>query len=126
MGCEERKRWSAEKRLPRINDLCYDGRAENQYLMLEELLMKRLLVLLAVWLMLVQTAAAQTVTVDGYGVDENAARRDAARQAVEQVAGTYIASKTLVENYVTQLDEIYAQAQGFVTGMEVMSSGQEG
>ena len=88
--------------------------------------MKRLLVLLAVWLMLVQTVAAQTVTVDGYGVDENAARRDAARQAVEQVAGTYIASKTLVENYVTQLDEIYAQAQGFVTGMEVMSSGQEG
>ena len=88
--------------------------------------MKRLLILLAAWLMLVQTAAAQTVAVDGYGVDENAARRDAARQAVEQVAGTYIASKTLVENYAVQLDEIYSQAQGFVTGMKVMTSGQEG
>ena len=89
-------------------------------------MMKRLLVVFSVWLMLVQTAAAQSVTVDGYGVDENAARRDAARQAVEQVAGTYIASKTLVENYTTQLDEIYAQAQGFVTGMNIITSGQDG
>ncbi len=84
--------------------------------------MKKILVVLALCLMMVQTAMAQSVVVDGFGTDESAARKDAARMAVESVAGTYIASRTLTENYAVTLDEIYAQAQGFVTGMEVLAS----
>ena len=84
--------------------------------------MKKILAVLALCLMMVQTAMAQSVVVDGFGTDESAARKDAARMAVESVAGTYIASRTLTENYAVTLDEIYAQAQGFVTGMEVISS----
>ena len=86
--------------------------------------MKKMLVLFAMCLMMAQTAFAQAVVVDGFGVDENAASRDAARQAVESVTGTYIASRTLMENYAITLDEIYAQAQGFVTGIEVLASEQ--
>ena len=84
--------------------------------------MKKILVVLALCLMMAQTAMAQSVVVDGFGTDESAARKDAARMAVESVAGPYIASRTLTENYAVTLDEIYAQAQGFVTGMEVISS----
>ena len=84
--------------------------------------MKKILAVLALCLMMAQTAMAQSVVVDGFGTDESAARKDAARMAVESVAGTYIASRTLTENYAVTLDEIYAQAQGFVTGMEVISS----
>lgn len=84
--------------------------------------MKKILAVLALCLMMAQTAMAQSVVVDGFGTDESAARKDAARMAVESVAGSYIASRTLTENYAVTLDEIYAQAQGFVTGMEVISS----
>lgn len=75
-----------------------------------------------------QMASAQVIEVEGMGMDEDSARRDAVRSAVESVAGTYIASKTLVENFQVTLDEIYAQAQGFVTNVEVLSvtQGEDG
>ncbi len=75
-----------------------------------------------------QVASAQTVEVDGVGIDEDSARRDAVRNAVESVAGTYISSKTLVENFQVTLDEIYSQAQGFVTSVEILSvmQGEDG
>ena len=68
-----------------------------------------------------QVVSAQTIDVDGVGMDEDSARRDAVRNAVESIAGTFISSKTLVENYQVTLDEIYSQAQGFVTNVEILS-----
>lgn len=79
-------------------------------------------VLFACWL---GSAGAQSVVVDGVGADEAAAQRDAVRNAVEQAAGTYLSSRTLVADGQTQLDEIYAQSQGYVTHTETLSRAQE-
>lgn len=69
---------------------------------------------------------AQIVTVDGYGVDKNSAVRDAMRNAVEEVTGTYINSKTLVSNAEVKLDEILSSSQGFVTKIDVLETNQQG
>ena len=67
---------------------------------------------------------AQEVVVKGVGSDKNSALRDASRNAVEQVVGTYIDSKTLISKNVVALDEIYAKAQGFVRNVTVLDSKQ--
>ncbi len=67
-------------------------------------------------------AEEKAVTVTGEGVifhnDKAAAKDkavdDALRKAVEQVAGTYVQSSTLVENFITVEDKILARAKGFV------------
>ncbi len=69
---------------------------------------------------------AQIVTVDGVGTDKNSAVRDAMRNAVEEVTGTYINSKTLVSNAEVKLDEILTGSQGFVTKVDVLDSSQQG
>lgn len=71
-------------------------------------------------------ASAQIIIAEGTGINEEAARQDAVRNAVEEAAGTYIASKSLVENYQLKLDEIYSQSQGYVTNIEILSSYNEG
>ena len=68
-------------------------------------------------------AAAQSVVVDGYGTDERSALKDASRTAVEEVAGTFIDSRTLVENAAVKLDQIYAKSQGFITGTQILAKG---
>ena len=70
--------------------------------------------------MIVNTALAQEVTVDGVGVDKNSAIRDAMRNAVSMVIGTFIDSRTLVDQSMVALDEIYAKAQGFVKNVDVL------
>ena len=70
-------------------------------------------------------AAAQSVVVDGYGTDERSALKDASRTAVEEVAGTFIDSRTLVENAAVKLDQIYANSQGFIPRTQILAKGQE-
>ena len=72
------------------------------------------------------TAAAQSVVVDGYGTDERSALKDASRTAVEEVAGTFVDSRTLVEDAAVKLDQIYTKAQGFITSTEILEKKQEG
>ena len=79
-------------------------------------LIERGLLTVSALCLLSASAAAQSVVVDGVGADERAALIDASRAAVEQVAGTFIDSRTLVENAAVKLDQIYTKAQGFVTG----------
>ena len=67
---------------------------------------------------------AQEVTVTGVGVDKNSAVRDASRRAVEQVVGTFIDSRTLMENLVIQFDEVYKKSQGFVKNIKILSEKQ--
>ena len=81
---------------------------------------KRSLLTLSALYLLSAPAAAQSVVVDGGGADERAALIDASRAAVEQVAGTFIDSRTLVENAAVKIDQIYTKAQGFVTGTEIL------
>lgn len=68
--------------------------------------------------------SAQEVVVKGVGPDKNSALRDASRNAVEQVVGTYIDSKTLISKNVVALDEIYAKSQGFVRNVTLLESKQ--
>lgn len=89
-------------------------------------LMARGLLTLSALCLLSAPAAAQSVVVDGVGADERAALIDASRAAVEQVAGTFIDSRTLVENAAVKLDQIYTKAQGFVTGTEILAKEQQG
>ncbi len=82
---------------------------------------KRVLGIVASCLLFVNTALAQEVTVDGVGVDKDSAVRDAMRNAVENVIGTYIDSRTLVDKSVVALDEIYAKSQGFVKNINILN-----
>ena len=86
--------------------------------------MKKFLVVLALLLAMNVTASAQEVTVEGYGRDRSEAIANAERTAVEQVVGTFIDSQTLVEDAMAQLDEIYLHAQGYVSGVKILSEGQ--
>ena len=88
--------------------------------------MKKLLIALALCMAMVQTAFAQTVTVEGVGVDRDSAMRDAARMAVEQVAGMYLNSDTVVSNTSVELDEILTPAQGYVQNINVLSESMSG
>lgn len=67
------------------------------------------------------TALAQVTTVDGVGADKDSAVRDAMRNAVEQVVGTFVDSRTLVDKSAVALDEIYAKSQGFVKDVKIIS-----
>ena len=86
----------------------------------------RSLALTAALLLSAQLASAQVVQVEGYGQDRQSALRDAERAAVEQVAGTYIDSRTMTENYMVKFDEICAKAQGFVRNSRVLQEGLQG
>ena len=74
-------------------------------------LIERGLLTVSALCLLSASAAAQSVVVDGVGADERAALIDASRTAVEQVAGTFIDSRTLVENAAVKLDQIYILAK---------------
>ena len=88
--------------------------------------MKKILIALFLCMAIAQTALAQTVTVDGVGVDRDSAMRDAARTAVEQVAGMYINSNTVVSNTSVEMDEILSHAQGYVQNIQVISESMNG
>ena len=83
--------------------------------------MKKILIALCLCMAMAQSAFAQTVIVDGVGVDRDSAMRDAARTAVEQIAGMYINSNTVVKDTSVELDEILSHAQGYVQNIQVIS-----
>lgn len=87
---------------------------------------KRIIYLLGIsFALFIQNAMAQQVVVDGMGMDKESALRDASRNAVEQVVGTMVDSKTLVNNAVVALDTIYTKSQGFVTNQEILSQDEQ-
>ncbi len=65
--------------------------------------------------------AAQEVTVVGMGLDKNEALRDASRLAVEQVVGTYIDSRTLMQDLRIQLDEVFKKSQGYIKNIQILA-----
>lgn len=75
-------------------------------------------------LILVGSVEASSVRVRGTGVDKESAMKDAMRVAVEQVIGTYVDSKTLVEQSAVVEDTILTKAQGFVTDIQIISQGK--
>ena len=87
--------------------------------------MKKLIGLCLGLTLLSSTALAQVTTVDGVGTDKDSAVRDAMRNAVEQVIGTFIDSRTLVDKSVVALDEIYAKSQGYVRQIQILREGRD-
>lgn len=89
-------------------------------------MIQKLFFLLALLLLFANVALAQTVTVDGVGADKETALRDAMRNAVENVVGTMIDSRTLIDKNVVALDEIYTKSQGFVKDIKILQESQSG
>ena len=72
-------------------------------------------------MMCINTVYAEEVTVVGMGVDKDSAIRDATRNAVEQVIGTFVDSRTLIQQSVVALDDIYTKSQGYVKNIRVVN-----
>ena len=85
--------------------------------------MRKFFITLALFMLINISASAQEVTVDGTGRNRDEAIKNAERAAVEQVVGNFVDSQTLVENAMLKLDEIYTRAQGFVSGVKILSEG---
>ena len=83
--------------------------------------MRKFFIVLALILLINFSANAQEVTVEGFGTDRNEAIKNAERIAVEQVVGAFVDSQTLVEDAMVKLDEIYTHAQGYVSGVKILS-----
>lgn len=72
------------------------------------------------FLFMFSTAFAKDVTVTGNGLDRQSAIKDAERNAVEQAAGVFVDSRTLVDKSIVAFDEIMTKAHGFVTNINVL------
>ena len=83
--------------------------------------MKKFFTTLALILLINFSANAQEITVDGIGRNRDEAVANAERTAVEQVVGAFVNSETLVESAMIKLDEIYTHAQGYVSGVKILS-----
>ena len=88
------------------------------------MLKKFLYTLIIIFSLSIRPTFAQEVTVVGMGENRAAALSDAARNAVEQVIGAYIDSRTLMQDLVIQLDEVYKKSQGFVNNISVIEEKQ--
>lgn len=75
-------------------------------------------------LLMAGSAAAQQVNVTGMGADRESALRDVMRMGVENVVGTFVDSKVLVDRSVVVMDEINTNSRGFVRDIKVLNEGQ--
>ena len=70
-------------------------------------------------------AEAKEVTVDGVGMDRESALKDARRNAVEEVIGVFVDSRTLTNNAIVELDTIYLKSSGFIGKVDILSEGMD-
>ena len=80
-----------------------------------------IVVLAMIFISLTKSVSAETVTVTGYGIDEQSAINDAKRNAVEQVVGTVLKSRSEAQNLEFVMDIIKTRTQGYVTHFEILS-----
>lgn len=62
----------------------------------------------------------KVVEVSGAGADVESAKNDACREAVRQVVGSYVASKTRTENDDLIEDKVISLSAGFVEKVEAL------
>ncbi len=89
-------------------------------------MLRKIIALVAVICAFALPAAAQRVTVEGVGGDKASALADVKRVAVTEVVGTYIDSRTLVNESELALDEILTKAAGFVTDVKILNESSVG
>lgn len=80
---------------------------------------KLILLIITITILCASTALAQPVTATGYGTTASEAEQDAMRNAVEQITGTLVDSRTLTENYQIVEDNIYLTSRGFIQNYTV-------
>lgn len=85
-----------------------------------------LLAALAAFALSTPLASAEVVTVNGAGVSETAAINDAKRNAVEQIVGTAIKSRSTAIDMELVFDAIESRTQGYVNSCEVLSKSTSG
>lgn len=69
---------------------------------------------------------AESVIVNGYGTDEQSAIIDAKCNAVEQVVGTILKSKSEAKDLELVMDSIKTRTQGYINHFEIISKNKEG
>ncbi|MBR1395991.1 MAG: hypothetical protein IJ563_00450 [Selenomonadaceae bacterium] len=75
--------------------------------------------------LIASSVSAELVTVIGYGVDEQSAINDAKRNAVEQVVGTVLKSKSVTQDLELVTDIIQTRTQGYINHFEILSKTEE-
>ncbi len=75
--------------------------------------------------MTIDSTGTASISPGGPASARDAAIADALRKAVEQAAGTLVASDTLVENFQVLEDSVYTKSQGFVKSYSIISEGQQ-
>ena len=88
-------------------------------------IIKSMSLVLFVVMIILNVAEAKEVTVDGFGTDRESALKDARRNAVEQVVGTLVDSRTLTKNAIVELDEVYLKSVGFVGKVDILSESMD-
>ena len=73
-----------------------------------------------------ESANAEVVTVTGVGADETTAINDAKRNAVEQVVGTVLRSKSTMQELELVMDVVKTRTQGYVNSFEIISREKDG
>ena len=71
-------------------------------------------------------AAAEIVTVNGYGKNESDAIDDAKRNAVEQVVGIVLKSRSKMQNFKLVMDVIDTRTQGYINSFKILSKEKDG
>lgn len=82
---------------------------------------KFLTVALTIFSLSIPVANAEVVTVEGSGISESAAIQDAKRNAVEKVVGTYLQSRSVMQDLELIYDAVNTRTQGYVKSCKVLS-----
>ena len=83
-------------------------------------------VLAMMFISLTSQATAEIVTVSGYGKNESDAIADAKRNAVEQVVGMVLKSRSKTQNFKLVMDTIDTRTQGYINSFKILSKEKDG
>lgn len=70
------------------------------------------------------TFAQVSVTVKAKGMDRSSAKQNAMRDAVEEAVGTYINSKSQVENFLLVKDAVVTNTEGYIKSSSILDEGE--
>lgn len=83
-------------------------------------------VLAMMFISITSQATAEIVTVSGYGKNESDAIADAKRNAVEQVVGMVLKSRSKTQNFKLVMDTIDTRTQGYINSFKILSKEKDG
>lgn len=87
--------------------------------------MRKILAVLTLIMLCAFSALAKQVVVDGYGATAKQAEADALRNAVENVMGTVVDSKTMTESHKLLEDRVLTYSSGYITDYKVLEKNKD-